>query len=237
MSNVIKAPVRFARAERVQPFSLVDVQAQADEIVRRAHAAAAGIVAAAREQADAERGVARQEGHDAGHAQGLAEGRETGRASALEEAKREFDERHTTLVNALNTALDQADRQKRELLADAYRDLVDLALAVARRVIKATGHLDRDAAVANAIEAIDLAGKRSDMRLEVHPLDLETLETFAESLAAADCQRAHVRIVAESTVSPGGCRLRSADGAVDATLETQIDEIARHLLRREEGAS
>ena len=45
MSNVIKAPVHFARAERVQPFSLVDVQAQADEIVRRAHAAAAGITA------------------------------------------------------------------------------------------------------------------------------------------------------------------------------------------------
>ena len=66
-------------------------------------------------------------------------------------------------------------------------------------------------------------------------VDFETLETFAEGLAAAD--RKHVRIVADPDVSPGGCRLRSADGAVDATLETQIDQIARHLLRREEDES
>ncbi len=237
MSNVLKASEAAGQASRFKRFSFQDVQAEAREITARARTEAEQIVAAARGEAGALREQARAEGFAAGETRGLAEGREAGHAEALAAAKAAFEQSQAMLVSALSTALDNADREKRKLLAAAHNDLIGLALAVAERVVKCVGRLDRDAAVANASEAIDLAGRRSDMVLEVHPEDHDAVKRFAETLLTGDEERRHVRVVSEEEISPGGCRFRSAEGSVDATLETQIERIVRHLLPgSEEGA-
>jgi flagellar assembly protein FliH len=239
MSNVIKAPQAIAQADRFTGFSLRDVQDEAREIIARARSEAETIRADAQRRAEQLREQAHRDGYQAGEAKGLTEGREAGHAEALARAQAQFAESQSMLTNALTAALDDADRAKRTLLAEAYQDLIDLAMAVAERVIKRIGQVDRQAAVENAREAVDLAGRRTDMVLEVHPDDYDAISTFVESLFGpeADAQRDHVRIVAEPAMARGGCRFRSAAGAVDATLEAQIERVTHLLLPQREDAS
>ena len=234
MSGIIKATDAIVTAERLAAFHFRDVYADAETILDRARSEADRIVAGAGEQAERLRRQAEQDGLAAGREQGLTEGREKGRAEAFAAAQAAFSKEQTMLVTTLNDALNQVDLQKRSLLAAAYQDLIDLAIAIARRVVKRIGETDRQVVIENAREIIERVGRRSDMVLEVHPDDLDAMRTFAESLIAADEQRSHVRIVSDASIDPGGCRYRSGDSVVDAGLDAQVNQIARLVLPAEE---
>ncbi len=237
MSGIIKAADAIVSAERLSAFHFRDVYAEAETIIGRARSEADRILADMGGQAEAIRSQAEQEGLAAGREQGLAEGRQEGRAEAFAAAQEAFSKEQTQLVATLNDALNQVDRQKRGLLAAAYRDLIELAIAIARRVVKRIGETDRDVVIENAREIIERIGRRSDMVLEVHPDDLDAMRTFAATLFAEGEQRTHVHIVSDASIDPGGCRYRSGDSVVDAGLDAQVNQIARLVLpAREETA-
>ncbi len=230
MSGIIKAADAVVSAERLATFHFRDVYAEAETILGRARSEADRIFADTGEQAEAIRRQAEQDGLAAGREQGLTEGRQEGRAEAFAAAQEEFSKEQTMLVATLNDALNQVDRQKRALLAAAYQDLIGLALAIARRVVKRIGETDRQVVIENAREIIERVGRRSDMVLEVHPDDLDAMRTFAESLVGADEQRTHVHIASDASIDPGGCRYRSGDSVVDAGLDAQVNQLARLVL-------
>jgi flagellar biosynthesis/type III secretory pathway protein FliH len=71
---------------------------------------------------------------------------------------------------------------------------------------------------------------RNDVKIAINPAQQSTL---AEALPALQLQwpaLRHVEIVADAAVAPGGARLISGQGSVDATLDGMIDRIAADLL-------
>ena len=117
--------------------------------------------------------------------------------------------------------------------AAARQDLVDLAMAIARRVVRHVSESDRQVVVGNLDEAIRLAGERSDVTIKVNPADAEAARVFAESLADRQASCKLVKVVESPDISPGGCWIQWGSGAVDARIETQLDRIAAGLGSRE----
>lgn len=208
---------------------IAEATAEAEAIQRRAQLEVQALRELARRDVDAIREKARQEGLRLGHDEGFRKGVEAGRAEALVTAQKEFAQAQAGLVSAFRAGIETIDRGQAEWQAVARRDLAELALAIARRVARHVGEREREVILANLEEAIRLVGTRSDVTIAVNPIDAEAARVFAQSLLDLKEHWEHVKVVEESEVTPGGCRVQWGSGSVDATLETQLDRIEMEL--------
>ncbi len=230
MAGVIKASQISAGTGEAAVFNLEDFVLEGRQLIEAAQAKADKILEEARAEAERLKQNGRQQGHDEGFGQGLEEGRAQGHAEALEQAKAEFEARHVQMASACESLFREVDRRKRELLVASHRDLIVLAIAIAERVTKRVGLVDRQTVTENLSGVIDLVGQASDLVVEVNPMDAETLERFAPDLVARRNELQHVEVLANESVEPGGCLLRTRGGLVDATLQAQVDRIAKELV-------
>jgi flagellar assembly protein FliH len=211
-------------------FSFADLEAQGRELIEQARAEARRILEVARREAE----ELRRQQFQAGYQQGLQEGRVAGlaqiRAEAREQASAEARQQIADLTNALLAALRQFDQSKRGLIAAAETGLIELAIAIARRVCRDALELSGKIAQANARALLELVQHAHDVELHFHPADYERLSELGAALFEQADQFEHVRIIPDQMVDRGGCVLRTSDGQIDARLETQLDRIATALL-------
>jgi len=233
-SMVIKAVEALPlEGATLKPFHFSDMLGEVKQAIIDARAQSARIVAQAKAQEDLIRRAAWDQGYQAGFAEGMAKGREQGRAEAFEAARKEFAATQSSLIASCEQMIAQINDRRIAWEAAARQDLVDLAMAIARRVVRHVSDRDRQVVLANIEEAVRLAGKRSEVTIMVNPGDAEGARVFARSLADRRAECRQVQVIESSEVSPGGCRIDWGSGAVDAAIETQLDRIAAELGVRE----
>ncbi len=213
-------------------FSFADFESQARSQLDQAREQARQIVTQARKLAEQRARQIEQQAHQRGLEEGRREGLEQIRREAAEQARQEARQRYAQLAESLQCALREFDQSKRRLLALAESGLIELALAIARRVCKLQAGRDSQTARANVRAALELARHENDLEVLLSPEDYQCLsETFPQLLAEVGL-RENVRLLADPAVAPGGCVLRSRSGTIDAQIETQLDRIARALLEQ-----
>ena len=212
------------------PFSMRDVEDQARALLQGARRAAERLLAEAQREGEALRKRARDEGMaegmDAGLNRGLDEGRTRGRQEALEEHRAQLSE----ALAALTAATQSLDAARADLESSALREVVELSVAIARRVTKRQGVIDPGVLTENLREAMKLVVKASDVSVAFHPSQRQALEAVLPVLKLEFPKLQHVELVDDSSVTPGGCRITAGHGQVDADLEVQLDRIAQDLL-------
>lgn len=226
---VIKADALKIERPRLESFRLDDVMREAREAIAAARARAAEIVREAEAQAAGIREAAEVQGRQEGLEQGRLEGRAAGRAEAFAAASKDFAEQQKSLISTCQQLVAGIEAGRASWQAAARQDLIELALAIAKRVVQHVGQHEREAVLANLEEAVRIAGARSDVSIVVNPADAEAARLFAKSLVEMQEQWKNVRVVQEPEVSPGGCRVQWGSGAIDATLETQFERITEAL--------
>jgi flagellar assembly protein FliH len=110
------------------------------------------------------------------------------------------------------------------------REVVALAVAIARRVTKRQGLVDPEVLTENLREAMKLVAHAADVRIAVHPQQKVVLESVLPQLRLSWPDLKHVELVEDSALSPGGCRIFTARGTVDADLDGQLDRVVNDLL-------
>ena len=175
--------------------------AEAARIVEAAGRQAEEIVAAARQ--------AREEAVAAGFRQGFEEGAAQW-ASALRAAR----------------------ARVAEAARKAQPDIVRLALRVAEKILRQRIEAQPEAIVPMVDEALRafLAQPQTRVVLRVHPADEKVLAAHRQRWLERNPTIGGLVIVPDEAIGRGGCRLESEPGTVDATFETQLDVIERHLL-------
>jgi flagellar assembly protein FliH len=152
--------------------------------------------------------------------------------SAEEEARtdevRQALESAGRLVRRLEAALVEVARFREELERRLRPQLIELSLAISRRVLHRL--VERDPAVVAdmAGAALERLNNATDVRVRVNPRDFEALH------AGTEPTRAVVGWVADPRVEPGGCLVESSFGEIDAGIEAQLAEISRALLESDE---
>jgi flagellar assembly protein FliH len=208
---------------------VAEARAQAEHIIRESETRLEQAAARARmiEDEAGRKGDAR--GYREGYERGRAEGREVGRQEAFAAAAAEFAAQQASLVEACRSMLSAINAERDAWSTAARQDLIDLAMAIARRVAHQVGEEHRGVVLANLEEAVRLVGARTDVTIAVHPADAEAARAFARSLLDVREQWQKIRIVEEPEIRPGGCRVQWGTGSIDATLETQLDRIEAEL--------
>ena len=214
----------------VQTFSLRDIETQARAILARATSQAEQILAGAQEQGERIKKEAHAQGLAAGRKEGMARGLEEGKKAGHQQALNEQKQSLTTAVTALTGALREIDKHRRDLEAGALRDVIELSIAIASRVTKRQGMLDPAVMEANLVQAMKLATHASDVRVALHPSQKSALEAALPALKLQWPKLNHVQIVEDATIAPGGCKVFTTHGIVEADLDGQLDRIIAELL-------
>lgn len=132
------------------------------------------------------------------------------------------------LALQLEAGIADVVRVRIAMLQQSRPQLIGLALEISRLVLRR--EVERSPAVVAEMArvAIDRLAAATDLRVLVHPLDFEALESVTEHA------RRPVGLVPDASVERGGCRVESSFGEIDAGLETQLAEISRVLLEPDE---
>ena len=149
-----------------------------------------------------------QDAYEQGFSKGYQEG--------LEQAQNEINQHihHLqSLVTTLAKPLADLDKQ-------VVDELVDLAMAVARQIIRRELKTSPGEIVAVIKEALSLLPvTATDVRLELHPEDAALVRN---ALLGSDVQ-APWQIIEDPVLSRGGCRVSTSTSRIDATVENRIN--------------
>jgi len=215
---------------KTQPFSMADIENQAQEILDRAKKHADRLEAASREQAKKILKEAHTAGLRGGWTEGWKKGHEEGAKAGKEQALAENKTELAATITALKSAAEQLNRSRVELESAALKDVLSLAVAIAERVTKRQGILDPAVAVNNVEEALKLVSHSSDIRIAIHPKNKTTLKEVLPRLKTQWPALAHVELVEDAMLAPGGCRIYTAQGEVDGDLDGQINRVVADLV-------
>jgi len=193
-------------------FALRDVEAQAKQILEQAQHEANRIIGEARAAATP----------SATPADSSAKSVETPVMAPVTEMQEAID--------ALRSAAEMIPATIEQLAADLESDVADLALAIAERVTKRAGLIDPNVLAENLREAMKLVVRTGELRIAIHPSQIETINALMPSLKSEWLMLAGAQIIPDETVTPGGCRIATTHGQIDADLQSQLDRIAAELL-------
>jgi len=176
-------------------------------------------------------GQAGEEAHDeVQHQQRLAEIERDAFIKGYAQGERAGGEaagaRAEAMLRRLAQTVDELGSLRNDILRRTERQVVQLALAIAHRMIQRELQVDRGMLLAMARVALDRLGEHAAATIRLHPDD------FAIIAAAPDGTRAseHVQIVADPVVGRGGCLVQSDFGLMDVGLDAQFGEMAHALL-------
>jgi flagellar assembly protein FliH len=161
-----------------------------------------------------------REAFTSGYAQGERAGQEAGAARA------------EAMLRRLAQTLEELTSLRESLIRQTEQQMVELAMAIARRILRRETTLDGDLIVAMARVALERLGESGAATIRLNPEDYaQTRQRQGDDEWAGR----KVQIVPDPTVARGGCQVESEFGFVDAGVEAQFDEVMRALIgdRRE----
>jgi flagellar assembly protein FliH len=214
----------------IEPFSMRDIEAQAQAILLRARKGAEMLLIEAQRESVNLKKQAKSEGFIEGRREGmslgLTEGRTSGHQAALDEAKDRLNQVWTSLVSAMT----QLDSTRRDLEAAGIGEVIALATAIARRVTKRQSAIDPTVLLENIGEAMKLAVHAVDVRIVINPAQRKTVSEELPKLQLVWPNLNHVELIDDPTVAVGGCRILTRNGEIDADIERQLDRVIDDLL-------
>ncbi len=153
---------------------------------------------------------------------GVEAGRTMGRAEVQAPAE-------TEIKRALDLVA-QVEQIRLQSAKQAESDIVELALAMARKVIHREASLDPDIVVTQVRQIIATIIESGVIRVLVHPGEVEHVQTFRPTFAGADGQPVQLSIEGDETIQPGGCIIESSQYFINATTEKQLEAIWKEML-------
>jgi flagellar assembly protein FliH len=153
-----------------------------------------------------------------GYAQGERAGAEASAARA------------EAMLHRLAQTLDDLQRLRGDLIRRTEHEVVELALAIAKKVLLREVTLDRDLMLAMARVALDRLADVSTASIRLHPDDYAGV-MLGRGPSAVTTHG--VQIVADGSVRRGGCVVQSEVGSVDIGVAAQLDELTHALVGAE----
>jgi flagellar assembly protein FliH len=150
-----------------------------------------------------------QKGYDAG--------REVGFKKGQSEVRR--------LIDRIGTIVGQAIDVREEIIAASEKQMVDMILMVARKVIKDEVAERKEVVLNNIREALKRIKDRDRVDIRVNFADLELTTAHKDELIKMMESLRKVNIYEDSRIDRGGCIIETDVGSIDARISTQLKEI------------
>ncbi|MDO8945250.1 MAG: FliH/SctL family protein [Desulfobacterales bacterium] len=181
---------------------------------------------------------AEQQAYCRGFGDGERKGHELGEQVGLESAMQKLD----SLLTGGHKLLGELGDLHRQTCRDVESDLVQLALAVARKIVGREVSLGPEAVtriIRQALARVEHAGR---ITIKLNPVDLELLSDVKPQLLSGLPEAGRAAFEADEGIARGGCLIETDGGEVDARIERQFQvveeafraEFDKETVRREQ---
>lgn len=157
--------------------------------------------------------------------EGYTKGLEEGKKEAYQAEAPRIQERMAKLDQLL-LQFDQA-REKIFLANEAF--LMDIIAQVARMVILREVEIDREYLHRVVIALIQQLGTREDMKIWISEPDSQNLEELKRAVEKEFGKLSNTTIESHPEIPVGGCKIETRFGVVDASVQTQIENVMKAL--------
>jgi flagellar assembly protein FliH len=213
MATIIRTS-RKSGAEHGSAFNFDDMAVQASQYLDEVRQQAESIMAQAHGEADRIRQRAEEQG----------------RQSAQQNAQQTLEARIAeTMLPALNKLTQEIDQAKDAWVAQWQRQLIHLATAIAEKVVRREIEQEPEITLQLVRESLALAAGSPQLKVRLSPTDYDALSSQVEQLAEHVGKVGSAQVVADASITPGGCRVDSEFGVIDQQIETQIQRITEEL--------
>jgi flagellar assembly protein FliH len=165
---------------------------------------------------ESQRGMEVEQARQNGLEQGLRQGRQEA-AAEMESA-----------LDRLAQTIQEVAQVKRKVRSEAENELVKLSLAIARRILHRELTADPQALRGVVYAALQRLQNREITRIRVFPAAVPAVRAALERNGGM----AAIEIVADGLLPAGGLLFETALGELDASVETQLQEIERGFADR-----
>lgn len=157
--------------------------------------------------------------------QQLEEAYARGRQDGLTEGEQRLE----STLQALTRALEDVSRLRESLARTGSQDMLRLVMAVAEQIIRRTVEVDPTVILTVIENALQASVRADSYRIRINPADLEGVTRQKPLFLASLSGLKNLSFEVDASISPGGCRVDSELGDVDATIETQLETIRQAL--------
>lgn len=227
--RVIKASAVRELPTRVA-FNFEDLRDQAASHIATARQEAEQILQQARREADAIRQKALDEGKTQGRREGLQTASETVQQQVQKQVEIRLAEQVQTTLPAVAQVADLLRTEREAWLSRWEEGAVELALAIASKLIREALTLQPERVVPMVREALSHTVGQTQVQVRLHPADLEQLGQQTQELVRTLSACSTPDVIADPTLTRGDCVLVTRHGEIDARIETMLDRIREELL-------
>jgi flagellar assembly protein FliH len=134
----------------------------------------------------------------------------------------------------LEQSIEEVAALRKTIMAETEQQLVELAAAIARRVIGKELSLDPEILLGLAAEGLDALAQGDKVRVRVGAaFDEASIATFRDRVKA---RASHVEVTHDDKLGPGGCIVETELGRVDESVELRLASVLAHLFGQSDGS-
>ncbi|MEE4253120.1 MAG: flagellar assembly protein FliH [Desulfuromusa sp.] len=132
-------------------------------------------------------------------------------------------------ASALVTAATEISRLRDSLAKNSGQDMLRLVMAISEQIIRREVAADPEVILTIIENALKSSVRSDQYQIRINPADLETVTKNKPLFLASISGLKNLSFETDPEISPGGCRVDSEFGDVDATIETQLEAIQQAL--------
>lgn len=154
-----------------------------------------------------------KEAYEKGFEQGEKDGRELGL------------KRLEVVIHQLKKVLLEIERQKEGFRQAYENEMLRLMLCIGKRIFRQELIFREEVILAVLREAFQYVTDRGKVLVRLNPVDYQYLLAHPGQVPFSTEERDGVKMIEDPSITRGGCLLETSFGEVDATFESQFDEM------------
>ena len=151
-------------------------------------------------------------------AAGFREGESSGRSAASAELQ--------PVLQRLGRSVEEILALRPKLRREAESDMVHLSLAIARRILRREISTDPEAMHGLVLAALEKLQMQEISRIRVHPSHVAQVKACLQQVSA------ELEVVGDGSRQPGAVAIETMHGDLEASVDSQLQEIERGLIDR-----
>lgn len=155
----------------------------------------------------------------------IKEARQNGYQEGYNEGKKISDE----LIKEANQYKNQYYIQREEILKETEGDVVTLVLDICDKVFNDFVENNKESVLSIISKGINSLNGREKLVIRVSIEDYDFVEMYKDRILVMANLVEEIEIKADNSLNSGGCVIETSKGNVDASMETQLNEIRKLL--------
>lgn len=223
----------FIEADQVEVSIVDDVMNSANDeaaaIITQATMKSEVFLREAEEQAEIIKQKAYEEGYQQGHEQGRQQGYQEGLMQGRQAGRGEMETTINQAIAKTELMLTATEQDAKEMMKNAERQIIDIALAVARKIL-AYEITENPMVVLPLVKAaLEKVSDQEEVVIRVSSEDFDSVLMAKKDLQNMVGREHALKIIPDRTIDSGSCVIDTSYGTVDARVDTQFAIIKKVL--------